>query len=149
MITHDFLPFAALIPEIAPHTTRHYLEMTDGDNYGAPDVDWDYYVDASLAKACYAVATRDNGELVGYSIYTLGTNPRYKDRLEASCDGIFIEKPYRGKISNEMLAKADTCLAMMGVRETSYTMSDPRMGKLLERKDFKSKYKVWSKTYGQ
>ncbi len=146
-ITFDFVPLHTVVREIAPHVGTHYAQMTDGDDYGFPDIDWDSYLLASQAGLCRVVTVRDGGKLVGYSVYSFGRNLRYKEIIEASSDGIFLEKEYRGKLSSELLKRADQYLKALGIHETSYVLSDERVGKLLARNGYTAKYKVWTNKY--
>lgn len=123
--------------------------MTDGDGYGTPDIDWHTYIQASRAGLCRVVTVRDDNKLVGYAVYSLGRNLRYKNIIEASSDGIFLEKEYRGKLSAELIKRADQYLKTLGIHETNYILSDDRVGRLLGRSGYQSKYKVWSRKYGQ
>jgi hypothetical protein len=148
MITFDLVPLHRVFREIEPNIPRHYSEMTDGDEYGVPDIDWPTYLAMSQMDRCVVVTARDGEALVGYGVYSLGHNPRYKTRFEASSHGIFLEKPHRGKFSAAFLKKADEYLRKIGVRETHYILSDERVGKYLGRNGYKSKYKVWSVNYG-
>ena len=145
MITYDFAPLHTVAHEIAPNVERHYHEMTEGDDYGPPDIDWDAYIASSRHGLCRAVVVRDKGILVGYSVWSIGKNPRYKTKIQASSDGIFLEKPYRGTVSKELIKKTDEFLRAIGVTQIVYILSDDRVGKLL--KGYKSNYKVWSKDY--
>ncbi len=117
--------------------------MNRGDSYGPPDIDWDLYLTASLTGHCKASIARDNGKLVGYSVYSIGTNPRYKTILEAWSDGIFLEKEYRGK-GLSFLKSSHVRLKEFGVKEIKYLTNDEAFGKLLERLEGSSTYKLWS-----
>lgn len=143
----DFVPFHRIAAEIAPNIARHYTEMSEGDDYGAPNLDWDSYLAASQAGQCVAVTLRDQGELVGYSVFFISRNPRYKHLIEASNNGIFLEKKYRGGYGRALSKKSDEYLQAAGVNETNYTLSDDRVGRMLG--GYQSNYKVWSKKYGQ
>lgn len=147
MISFDFVPFHEVGDEIAPHVPRHYREMTEGDDYGEPRIDWRAYLAASHAGQLMVVTVRDDGKLVGYSAFTIGANPRYKHIIEADNNGIFLEKKYRGRISRLLMQKSDEYLQNLGVHQANYTLSDDRVGRMLP--GYKSKYKVWSKTYGK
>lgn len=149
MISFDFVPLHKVGHEIAPNIARHYAEMSDGDEYGVPEIDWDTYLALSHAGHCLVLTVRDGEKLVGYSVYTIGRNPRYKQIIEASSAGIFLEKEYRGKLSEQFIKKADEYLKKIGVQETIYVLSDDRVGRLLGRGGYESKYKVWSIKYGQ
>lgn len=143
------MPFHAVGHEIAPNVARHYTEMSDGDDYGQPNIDWDYYLAASHVGQCVAVIARDGEKLIGYSVYTIGNNPRYKHIIEASSDGIFLEKPYRGRLGLKFLTKANEYLSRLGVQETHYIESDETFGRMLRRVGAQSKYKIWSIKNGQ
>lgn len=149
MIEIAAVPFHEVIPEIAPNVERHYNEMNEGDDNGAFDMDWDYYHQLSLSGACICITARDDGKLIGYSIYDIGTSPRYKDMLEASSSGLFVEKEYRdGKTAKRMIQAADAVMKSIGVKETSYTSNDEQFGKFLERAGAKQTYKIWSVSHG-
>lgn len=147
MIEFGFVPLHEIAREIAPNITRHYTEMTEGDDYGYPNIDWDLYLEASFAGQCKVVTVRDNGKLVGYSVFTLGRNLRYKNMIEANNNGLFLEKSYRGHLSRLLMKKSDEYLKAIGIHETNYTLSDDRIGRMLA--GYESKYKIWSIKYGQ
>lgn len=149
LITFDFVPLHLVTAEIAPNVERHYYEMTEGDDYGPPDIDWDGYNELSLAGRAFAAIIRDKGALVGYSTFAICENMRYKGRIEAFGQGIFIEKPYRSKYARKLVRHADICLSLLGVKETNYTLSDSRVGKMLESLGYKSTYTNWSRCYGK
>lgn len=133
--------------EIALNVARHYREMSQGDDYGTPEVDWDSYLSVSFAGLCWVVTARDKAVLVGYSIFIIGNNPRHKNLIEANNGGFFVEKPYRGKLGRLLTKKSDEYLQAMGVHETHYTESDDRVGRMLP--GYQSKYRIWSKKYGK
>lgn len=148
MIDFDIVPVNLILDEIKPNVARHYSEMSTGDDYGSPDIDWNYYEEIGAAGQCVAVTARDEGRLIAYSVYSLSINPRYKSRIEANSDGIFIEKEYRGRLGN-FPAKADDFLRNLGVMETNYTSNDKRVGAFLSRNGYEPKYTIWSMKYGQ
>lgn len=147
MIEFDFVQFHLVAGEIAPNVARHYREMSEGDDYGPPNIDWDTYIQASVNGQCMTVTARDKNKLIGYAVYVIGRNPRYKHILEAESNGVFLEKEYRGKIGIRLLKKADEFLSKIGVQETNYTLSDERVGKILERNGYQTHYRIWSKKY--
>lgn len=149
LIHFDFVPLHTVGHEIAPNIARHYSEMTEGDEYGIPNIDWDSYISLSHAGQCMVVTVRDDEKLIGYSVYSIGRNPRYKHFIDALSDGVFLEKEYRGKLSGEFMKKADEYLRNIGIHETSYILSDDRIGHILGRSGYQSHYKIWSKKYGQ
>jgi len=149
MIVFDLMPLHRVYEEIKPNVARHYTEMTEGDDYGPPDMDWDTYISLSLVDQCVGVTARDDRKLIGYSAYVIGRNPRYKEIIQASSHGIFLEKEYRGRLSGVFIKKADGFLKKIGVHETDYTLSDDRVGHFLGREGYQPKYRVWSVKYGK
>lgn len=147
MITWDFVPVHTIAGEIAPNVERHYFEISEKDEYGVPNIDWRYYLEASNSGLCWAVTARDDGKLIGYSVFTISENPRYKHLLEANGNGLFIEKEYRGKLGMTFLKKTDEYLQKAGVKETNYIINGERVPKLLSRRGYKSTYKVYSRRY--
>lgn len=94
---------------------------------------------------CKAVIARDQGKLIAYAIYSIGPNQRFKHIIEATSDGIFIEKEYRGRLNFHK--KADEFLKTL-VHETNYILSEKsKFGKLLERGGYQPKHKIWSIRY--
>lgn len=148
MIFFDFILLHHVYKEIKPNVERHYTEMTEGDDYGTPDVDWELYLALSKINRCFVVTARDQGKLVGYSIYTIGAMPRHKSIAQALSEGIFLEKEYRNKYSRIFMKKCEQYLMLTRIKETKYILSDDRVGRLLGANGYKPKYKVWSKSYG-
>jgi GNAT superfamily N-acetyltransferase len=145
MITR-FLPFHEIAGLIAPNVEKHYAAMSDIDEYGTPNIDWDYYITASVAGQCVAAAMFDGDNLVGYSVFTIGNNPRYKHILQASNEAIYIEPEHRGK-GLRFIKDADNFLKSRGVHETFYLWADSRTSKILQRLGYKPKYKLWGIRY--
>lgn len=147
MITFDLLPLHRVYEEIKPNLPRHYHELTEGDDYGPFDIDWEMYLHLSHLNKCLVVTVRDDKKLVGYSVYSVGRNPRYKTIIQACSDGIFLEKEYRGQLSRIFMKKADEYLRQIGVGETIYILSDDRVGRILGGNGYKAEHKVWRIKY--
>lgn len=148
MITLDFLAVHHVIPEIWKHHQRFYKEMTKVDDYGAPQVDWLFYEHASREGRIGAAVLKDAGNLVGYAVFSYGSNQRYRDRIEANNEMLFVEKPYRAQWAAKLIRKALACHAMLGIKETNFTLNDECLGRWLSRLGAKSTYKIWSVGHG-
>lgn len=142
-------PLSKCIDEIEQEHARHYLEMTDGDEYGLPDVDWELYRALSQAGSIACVTLRDGEKMVGWAVFSLGTNPRYKTLLAAENQGLFIEKEYRAQWSDVFIKRCIEYMRTIGAVETNFTESDERVGKWLAKHGAKSTYKIWSFSHGQ
>ena len=144
---YDFVPFHLVAEEIAKNLENHYDDVDLKDDYGRPNLDWDSYLQLSLAGRCRVVTVRDEERLVGYSCFCISNNLNHKGVIEAANTGIFIDKEYRGKITLELIRKSDEYLKAIGVIEAIYILNDDRIGALLRRAKYKAKHTVWSNQY--
>lgn len=142
---YDFVPFHLVAEEIAKNLEQHYDDVDLKDEYGRPNLDWDSYLELSLAGRCKVVIARKDERLVAYLVFCIGNNLNHKGIVEAANAGIFIDKKYRGKITLEIIRKSDEYLRNSGVNEISYIIKDDRIGLLLKRVKYKAKYIIWSK----
>lgn len=145
---YNFVPFHLVAEEIAKNLEAHYDDVELKDAYGRPNLDWDSYLQLSLAGRCKVVTAREKGVLVGYSCFCISNNLNHKGIIEASNTGIFINKKYRGKITLEFIRKSDEFLRQIGINEIIYVLNDERIGALLKRVKYKAKHMVWSKLNG-
>lgn len=143
----ELTPLHTVLDEIEANHKRHYAEMTDGDEYGEPDVDWELYRGLSLAGSMACVVMRDGDKLVGWAAFSFGTNPRYKTMMQAENHGLFIEKEYR-KYSDMFIKKCLEYTRTVGAQETNFTESDDKVGKWLAKHGAKSSYKIYSFNHG-
>lgn len=144
---YDFVPFHLVAEEIMQNFERHYEDVEVKDGSGKANLDWESYLQLSLAGRCKAVICRDEERLIAYSVFCISNNLNHKTIIEAANTGIFISKEYRGKITSEFLRKSDDYLKEYGVMETTYITNDDRMGTLLKRVKYNAKHIVWSKKY--
>jgi len=144
MIAFNLESGADVAEEIAKSVSRHVSEMKDANDYGAPSIDWEYYLQMSTAGLCKAVTMRDSGRLVGYAILMLSNNPRHKERIEAMCDGLFIEKEYRGKNTAEFMSALKKYTAQSGVSEVNILVGEPSVCRFLAANGFMETKKLWS-----
>lgn len=140
---YDFMPFHLVAEEIAKNLQNHYDDVDKKDEYGRPNLDWDTYLQLSLAGRCHAVIARE-AKLIGYSVFCVSNNINHKGVIEAVNTGIFVDRNYRGKITLELIRKSDEYLKDFGVHEVNYTFNDNRIGILLKRANYKAKHTVWS-----
>lgn len=133
-----------VIDDIEEHHLRHYEEMTEGDDFGKPDVNWELYKALSVAGHMMATTLRDGDILVGYIVFSISNNQRHLHRLEASNEAFFVEQTYRGKWSKALVKYALSSNAQMGIDETNFTLNDDRIGRWLGGIGAKSTYKIWS-----
>lgn len=143
MIKFDFINGKYVAEEIARNVVRHVSEMEDQNDYGAPNIDWDYYLAMCHAGNCHVLTMRDGEKLVGYAVMMFNNDPRHKDRYEAMCEGLFVEKEYRRKYGAKMIKRL--CEYMKKIKVDAHILiSDERIGRLLSRYGFRETKKLWS-----
>lgn len=147
-INYAFVPFTTCAKEIADNVDRYVSEITDGSEHGAPNVDWETYLEMSVRGLAMVVTARDGEKLIGFIALAITHNLRHKDITEAWSQGIFIEKEYRGEVGVALTKKADEFIKSFGVNTSNFMLSDSRVGRLLERNGYQPKYTVWSKNHG-
>lgn len=100
--------------EIKPLIQSHWEEIAHYKDIPL-DPDWDYYrlLDAKGFLGVYTA--REEGKLIGYSIYVVKRNPHYKSSLQASQDIIFISPEKRG-FGKEFINWCDMELKGIGVQ---------------------------------
>lgn len=135
------VPFHEVGEEIAKKVPEHYEAVKD---YGPPNVDWDYYLQASFEGKCVAITARDEEKLVGYAVFFIETNANHKHHLEAINSGLFVDPEYRGSTAIEMFKRTTEFLKSLNVNEINYALKDERIGRLLAREGYKPDHTVWS-----
>ena len=144
MVTIEMVVPHSLIEYIAPNIAEHYAQMTKSDEYGVPDMDWDGYIQASINGQLVAIALKDSGQFVGYVVFSICRNQRYKDRVEAYSEGFFVEQPYRSEWSALLLKAAINELKAMGIAEAQFIIDDDNLGRWFAMNGGKNTYQVWS-----
>lgn len=148
MIDYQVVPFHTVGEELARNVDRYVSEITDFSEHGAPNVDWDGYLNLSAHGLARVITARHHEKLVGFIAFVLTHNMRHKHVREAWSQGIFVEKKYRGEVSVALTKKADEFIKTLGIHVTNYMLSDERVGRLLGRNGYQPKYTIWSKNHG-
>jgi GNAT superfamily N-acetyltransferase len=92
-----------------------------------------------------AILIKDE-KLVGYSVFMISTNPRYKHLKQASNEAIYIEPEHRGH-GVSFIKETDDYLRKIGMNEVFYAWADNRTAKILQRLGYKAKFKLWGIRY--
>lgn len=146
MIGFSVVPLHQVVTEILEAAPRHFREIVkDG---GAFDPDIDSYVNASRAGNVIVVTARDNGVLIGYSVFSIAPAMRQKTNIEAQNHALYVEKKYRSEVGLKLIDLAEAALKKLGVKTISYTNDSPLFGRLMKRKGYAPKYTIWEKSNG-
>ena len=146
-VIYDFVPLHLVADGIANNIENHSADINRKETYGDANVDWDAYLQLSHEGRCRVTTARENDKLIGYAVFCISRHPNHRDFIHAINTALFIEKKYRGKLTLDLIRKSDKYLEEMGVMETSYTFNDERIGKLIERANYKQRQITWSNRY--
>ncbi|MHA2063790.1 MAG: GNAT family N-acetyltransferase [Candidatus Thorarchaeota archaeon] len=122
--------------ELLPLIEANWKEMTF-DERVAIDLDWDVYEILVGANQLLFVSAREEGELVGYAIYTIMPKLLHHRGLSAAESDVFFLHPEhrKGSAAIKMIKYAEDVLQQIGVDIVfnSVKLAERDIGKILER----------------
>lgn len=137
------VPFREIAHFIQANQLQHYVDASEIAEHDLPDIDMDYYLQASDAGMCIAViALNDDNEIIAYSVFIIGNAPNHKTIMEANNTAIWVKKEHRGRLSFQLVREAEKILFAM-VDEISYNVPSDSLGGFLGQLGYKSQYTVW------
>lgn len=140
VIDYKFFIYDHIKPIIRKYVEDvHVNEMIDEREV---NVDWDYF--DSLGENCLILCAFKEKELIGFSAFQVTTNAMNIKEIEADNIMITVKKKFRGRVSVNLLNKANEYLKKIGVVRVNYLIENENLGKLLKRKGFKPKRVEWS-----
>lgn len=149
MITYDFEGWDSCKDEVRQLCVAHWEEIALNKDVIPLDPDWERYAAADKAGSMVFVTCRDNGRLIGYSIWFITKHLHYKQTTWAYNDVIFLLKPYRkGRIGLKLINFSEYYMKVLGadkiawhvkvtndwtpiLRRMGYVMEDIVMGKVV------------------
>jgi hypothetical protein len=146
MIKYTLYPVNEIINLLKRYEKKHYNDIKDKSMYPDISMNWEIYEELGQEGLCYAVLAMDDGEIVGYSAYTLTTDLNRNSIVQAACVAMYIEKKYRGRMAVDFINKCDRILIEKDVKQVLHTYSDVRIGKLLEKAGYRPKSITWCKS---
>jgi len=116
----------------------HYHEIAQYPDI-ALDVDVAAYRELEARGALRAYTARIGGELAGYAVFLVGTNPHYRQSRQARCDVFYVAPDRRGyRLGVELVRYSERQLAAEGVQVVYHhtKTAHPTLARLLERLDY-------------
>lgn len=104
-----------LIDDITPLLKLHYDEIAQYKHINVLDPDYTQYYRLQANDALRVYTVRDNGDLVGYSVYFIAPNAHYPGSIHANNDVLFVLPEYRGTTGRKLLQYAEAQLKLGGV----------------------------------
>lgn len=103
-------------PDIGALLQLHYEELTADKEHVALAPDWGRYLSLEALDKLLAFTVRDEGKLIGYSVWFVDAHIHYKDLLVAANDVIFLHKDYRkGGTGKKLIDHSEHMLKWFGV----------------------------------
>ena len=109
------------------------------------DLDLDMYRELEEVHELQLLVVRYRTKPVGYAIYMVGPDPRYKGRIDAQQDVLYVAKEHRGAgIGFKFIEYCDDVLMELGV-EAIWCSSNNKLdiGKFYERLGYKFVEKIY------
>lgn len=139
--------FAPCYEDALPLLQQHYTEIaTHKDIPLSPRYDMYKAIEAAGLLRIYTA--RHNGELVGYSAYTVGPAMHYETSLQAQQDVLYVAEEYRGKsVGIRLLKHAEQRLRAEGVQlvHQHVKLAHPMLGKLLMHSGYEASETIYTK----
>lgn len=105
-----------LIDDIKPLLELHYQELTLHKEHIKLDPDWKKYETLANANNLAVITARDNGILVGYSVFFITNHMHYKQNKMAMNDVLFLHPDYRkGMTGIKLIKESERALLNLGV----------------------------------
>lgn len=129
----------AFIEEAMPLFTKHFDEISANKDIPL-DIDYEKYLGAEAAGSVRNFTARDqDGKLIGYAVFFIYQNFRYKSSLQAQQDVLYIDPSKRG-FGFKFIDWCDKCLRLEQVQVVyHHTKAKPELnfGPMLERRGYK------------
>lgn len=137
--------------DIEPLLALHYDELCASKEWMALAPDWDRYIALENMDRLLAFTARDDGKLIGYSVFFVDVHIHYRGNLIANNDVIFVHRDYRkgSRTGLDLIAYSEQQLKLICVqvkviwhikfkqdwsailRRRKYVPEDFTMGKIL------------------
>lgn len=105
-----------VLPELAELTAKHYLEIALYQDIPL-DPDFERYYQVEDMGHLALFVARDEGKIVGYSVFYLDQSIQYRSSYQANQDLLYLDPSYRGKgLGRDFLKWIDEQLEALGVQ---------------------------------
>lgn len=141
VIEYDIQPLHAVAKELEPFIEGHFHESREEEEGFAPDKAG--YLQASFYGNCLVVTAREEGKIVGYSIFIISRYARNTDAIKADNHGFYVDQRYRGKLGGALLDRAHAMLKNLSISQIDYINDSEAFGRFITRKGAKCAAKIW------
>lgn len=107
--------------EMWPLLERHYQELTLNKEVVKLEVDWTQYESLEKLGMLEAITAREDGLLVGYSVFFVHHHMHYKSLKVASNDVLFLSSEHRkGSIGIRLIKESEKHMRAIGVNKIAW-----------------------------
>ncbi len=134
-VTFQRETLAQSLADILGMTEEHWRALARNKDIIPLDVDVAVYEAMEKANSLMILTVRDDGRLIGYSVYIVRPHPHYRTTKWALSDLFWITPKKRGAgVGKRMFEAAEMELRKMGVvvMNTYHKLAHPEAGPLLE-----------------
>ncbi len=107
--------------EMAPFLDNNHQESGTYPDM-ALRVQWENYFALEELDICKTFTMRDDGKLVGYSIFIVSSHSHYQENIFALNDVVYIDPESRGSDTIDFFNYCETELLVAGAQVISYNM---------------------------
>jgi len=123
MVHYQLETYEEVIEDIKPLLELHYAEVCLYPDKIALNPKYEFYNTLDDAGALRIVTARDEGVLIGYSVFFEMPHPHYQDHIYAQNDIFYVAENYRHtEVAPSLVAKAEEALHGDGVSVITYHM---------------------------
>lgn len=140
-----------IIGDIQPLLKEHWAEVANYQDEIPLDPNFSKYLAAEANDALVIVAAREDGRLIGYSVFFTFKHPHYDSCLVASNDVLFVRSDKRKTGAGlRLIRKSESILADVGVRRITWHCKPKNdFRALLERMGYQIEETIMGRLLGE
>jgi GNAT superfamily N-acetyltransferase len=129
---------------------EHYEELTLNKEVSTLAPDWAAYEKLEKTNRLFFMAAFDGGDMIGYTVFIVGSHMHYRGLCCAHNDVLFLQKDYRkGFTGVRLIRETEKALAALGVRKLYWHIkAGTTLEKLLPRLGYEHEEQVVAKILG-
>ena len=131
MINFDVEKYAQVNEDIKDLIKLHYEEIAVNKDVIPLDPDWDKYKHLCDNELLITITVRDEGKLIGYSIFFITNHLHYKSTKYANNDLLFLHPDYRAGM-----------LGLRLIRESEKILKEKKVDKILWHIKFNKDFRI-------
>lgn len=133
MIKCNLYNFIKHFKFVCDNIDTHYKEASGRHHYDELDIDYDYFWNAAKSGRCLIATLEDDGNIVGYSIFTVGRTPLRRSTIEANNICVWVSKKYRNTGAFKLMKFSIDKLLSIGIENINFIVKDEALSKIINK----------------